>query len=85
MLGSPHFIEDCCIWSKEKLESMKTRQLLNHYRSTYSWGGYNWFPEDYQAKREYQKQIKAILSTREHIPNKLESKMIRKERIKKGV
>ena len=38
MLGSPHFIEDCCAWSKEKLESMKTRQLLNHYRSTYSWG-----------------------------------------------
>lgn len=36
-----------------------------------------------EGVEEYRKNIKKVLSTREHIPNKKESKLIRKERIKR--
>jgi hypothetical protein len=37
------------------------------------------------ANQKYnEQQLKAILATREHIPNKQESKALRKARIKKG-
>lgn len=37
-----------------------------------------------EGVEEYRKNIKKVLSTREHIPNKKESKLIRKERIKRN-
>jgi len=36
-----------------------------------------------EGVEEYRKNIKKVLSTRKHIPNKKESKLIRKERIKR--
>lgn len=35
-------------------------------------------------KKFNREQIKAVLATREHVPNKQESKAIRKQRIKEG-
>ena len=68
----------------ENLKNLKTRQLLARLRQTYRWGEYDWEEEDYQAKHAYQAQIKAELATREHIPNKIESKEMRIARKKKG-
>lgn len=67
------------------MKNLKTRQLLTHLRHTYRWGDYDWENADYSAKKAYQARVKAELATREHIPNKIESKRIRKERIKRGV
>ena len=63
---------------------MKTRQLLAHLRHTYRWGDYDWTPSDCAAKAAYQARVKFELATREHIPNKAESKKIRIARKKKG-
>ena len=73
------------ILSEGQMKNMKTRQLLAHLRLTYCWGDYNWTPDDYAALAAYQVRVKAELTTREHIPNKIESKRIRKARIKRGV
>ena len=67
------------------MKNLKTRQLLAHLRYTYRWGDYDWEDADYSAKKAYQARVKAKLATREHIPNKIESKQIRKARIKRGV
>ena len=80
-----NFERDCEILSKEQMKNMKTRQLLTHLRYTYCWGEYYWEDADYSAKKAYQARVKAELATREHIPNKIESKQIRKARIKRGV
>ena len=77
-------LRDCDLLSPEEMEKMPTRQLLAHLRSTHRWGEWDWTYDDHQAAREYQEQVKAVLATREHIPNKKESKKIRKMRIKKG-
>jgi hypothetical protein len=45
---------------------------------------YCWGSEEWKKVWDYQKRIKAVLATREHIPNKQESKAIRKAKIKKG-
>lgn len=79
------FEKDCEILSEEQMKNLKTRQLLAHLRHTYHWGDYDWEDADYSAKKAYQARIKAELATREHIPNKIESKRIRKARIKRGV
>ena len=79
------FEKDCEILSEEQMKNLKTRQLLAHLRHTYRWGDYGWEDVDYSAKKAYQARIKAELATREHIPNKIESKRIRKARIKRGV
>lgn len=79
------FEKDCEIFSEEQIKNLKTRQLLTHLRQTYSWGNYDWEDTDYSAKKAYQARVKAELATREHIPNKTESKRIRKARIKRGV
>ena len=78
------FEKECAVLTTEQMKDMKTRQLLAHLRQTYAWGDYDWEDADYSAKHVYQAQVKAELATREHIPNKQESKAIRKARIKKG-
>lgn len=80
-----NFERDCGIFSEEQMKNMKTRQLLAHLRSTYRWGDYDWTLDDCAAKSAYQARVKAELATREHIPNKIESKRIRKARIKRGI
>jgi hypothetical protein len=81
-----NFEKDCGIGilSEEQMKNMKTRQLLAHLRHTYRWGDYDWEDADYSAKAAYQARVKAELATREHIPNKVESKKIRIARKKKG-
>ena len=77
--------KDYKIYSSEQLQNLKTRQLLGELRSTYSWGcPYCWEDEDWEGLKAYRACIKVVLSTREHIPNKIESKKIRIARKKKG-
>ena len=71
-------------FSEEQMKNMHTRQLLAHLRQTYSWGEDDWVREDWNAKEAYQARIKAVLATREHIPNKIESKKLRIARKRKG-
>ena len=78
------FEKECGVLTTEQMKDMKTRQLLAHLRQTYAWGDYDWEDVDYRAKHAYQAQVKAELATREHIPNKVESKKIRIARKKKG-
>lgn len=78
------FEKECDLLSEEQIKNLKTRQLLAHLRQTYSWGDYDWEDEDYSAKKAYQARVKVELATREHIPNKMESKRIRIARKKKG-
>ena len=75
------------------LNKLHTKQLLKQLRGSRVWGedcrDYITFsnPECQQclANQKYnEQQLKAILATREHIPNKQESKALRKARIKKG-
>lgn len=80
-----NFEKDCTLLTEEQMKNLKTRQLLAHLRHTYRWGDYDWEDADYEAKKAYQARIKVELATREHIPNKIESKRIRKARIKRGV
>lgn len=73
------------IHTPEQMQKMHTRQLLAELRDTYTWGcEYCWNDEDWNQLRHYRDQLRAILATREHIPNKKESKTIRKARKKKG-
>lgn len=82
---SERFIQDCNPYSTEDMKNLKTRQLLAELRRSHSYGcSYSWGDEDWQARDTYQVALKAELATREHIPNKQESKAIRKARIKKG-
>lgn len=80
-----NFEKDCTLLTEEQMKNLKTRQLLAHLRHTYRWGDYDWEDADYEAKKAYQARIKVELATREHVPNKIESKRIRKARIKRGV
>lgn len=73
------------IYTLEEIKNLRTRQLLKELRRTYHCGcPYCWKESDWEQLREYRAQLKQELSTREHIPNKQESKAIRKEKIKKG-
>ena len=77
----------------QALKKLHTRQLIKERNRLYFVS--EWC-HDYCDKRNvecgvcsdnirYNKErIKAILSTREHVPNKQESKALRKARIKKG-
>lgn len=82
-----NFEKDCGIGilSEKQMKNMKTRQLLAHLRHTYRWSDCDWEEADYSAKAAYQARVKIELATREHIPNKIESKRIRKARIKRGI
>lgn len=79
------FLRDVNNWSAEAMEKKHTRELLAELRRTYYAWEYDWTDEDCEALNEYRARLKAILATREHIPNKIESKRIRKARIKRGV
>ena len=73
------------ILTDDELQKLKTRQLLSLLRSSRKMGcPYCWRSEEWNKVWDYQKRIKAVLATREHIPNKQESKAIRKAKIKKG-
>lgn len=77
--------KDITVYTPEQMSKMKTRQLLAHLRSTYTWGCTEcWDKPDWDELGCYRAQIKAELATREHIPNKQESKNLRKMRIKRG-
>lgn len=78
------------LYTDDEIKKLPTRQLLKHYISTHSWyhGEEDWDSvarQRWQLHREYVTKLKAELDTREHIPNKKESKAIRKARIKRGV
>jgi hypothetical protein len=77
----------------EALNKLHTKQLLRKLRGIDICSEYCQDMSDRRnpecvkcwANQKYNKeQLKAILATREHIPNKQESKALRKERIKKG-
>lgn len=77
----------------EVLHTLHTKQLLNMRNSNYKHSEYCADMCDRHSaecrlcigNQQYNKeQIKQILDTREHIPNKQESKALRKERIKRG-
>ena len=76
------------------LEKMPTRQLLKERNRLYHVPEYcadcccDKYDKECQIcnnnVRYNREQIKRILATREHIPNKQESKALRKEKIKRG-
>ena len=78
-------------FDKQEKEKCHTKQLLNtlnnmRKNNPATCCGFckNWTKCD-KIHNENMELIKNILSTREHIPNKKESKQLRKERIKRGV
>ena len=71
-------------WPIEQIQYAHTKQLLKELRKTYKYPDYDWTDEDYQELKIHQINLKNELAKREHIPNKKESKMLRKEKIKKG-
>lgn len=77
--------KELAVYTSEEMKNLRTRQLLGELRHTYHCGcPYCWKESDWEQLREYKAQLKQELSTREHIPNKQESKAIRKAKIKKG-
>ena len=74
--------------TREELEKLHTKQLLKfRIHSTYPCSNDIQCPHYIECTRALEAEqalIKEILATREHIPNKRESKQIRKERIKRG-
>ena len=74
------------------LENMHTKQLLNERNRLYHGGcSSNYYVSNSPEcdaccqNRDYNmQQVKRILATREHVPNKQESKAVRKQRIKEG-
>ncbi len=78
--------KELAILTPEQIKKAHTRQLLGELRGTYHCGcPYCWKDSDWDELRNYKNELKQELATREHIPNKKESKAIRKARIKKGV
>lgn len=76
------------------LEQMHTKQLLNKLNHLYHVSEYcadcccDRYDEECKScdsnRKFNRQQVKRILDTREHIPNKQESKALRKARIKEG-
>ena len=72
-------------YTREQMKILHTRQLLKELRWTYKMGcPHCWCDEDWRKVHCYRDALRAELSTREHIPNKKESKELRKARKKKG-
>lgn len=73
--------------TREELEKLHTKQLLrSRVHTTYPCSTDIQCPHYIKCKRALEEEralIKEILATREHIPNKKESKALRKERIKR--
>ena len=78
--------KEMATYTPEEMKRLHTRHLLGELRHTYRCGcPYCWKDSDWEQLRNYKAQLKQELATREHIPNKPESKAIRKAKIKKGV
>ena len=77
--------------NKTECEKLHTKQLLNKLRNLTKNPPYQCmgFCTNYSECAKTHEQnlvlVKEILSTREHVLNKQESKCLRKERIKRGV
>lgn len=77
----------------KNLEKLHTKQLLNKKRGLYiagdicrdCCGDLDECKDCLNNEKFNQHILKNILSTREHIPNKKESKELRKAKIKKGI
>jgi hypothetical protein len=70
-----------------KLEKMPTRQIMHYMQRArecrndfYSLSGYSYGEPFYTIE-----EMKKVLATREHVPNKKEAKALRRERAKRGV
>lgn len=62
----------------QRLEGFTTGHLMRLLRSTRH-GGYEEYADDFSAD-----EIKAVLATRPHVPNKKEGKKLRQEAAKRG-
>lgn len=75
------------LYTPEEMKTMNTRHLLSVLRKTYTWGCSDECWDCLMASKFkccYKEQLKAELSTREHIPNKKEGKALRRYLQKKG-
>jgi hypothetical protein len=88
-MGLFDHIRDFRGFTKESLEKLDTRELLKLLDETrripeweYFFGVHDDHDDDFKTLSKYRKTLKDILSTREHIPNKLESKEIRLNKVK---
>lgn len=71
-------------WNAEEwLKKQHTRELLKLLDRTRKFGGYYDISENHQGFCITDSQIKAILATREHIPNKKETRE-RRQKIAKN-
>jgi len=73
----------------EHLHQLSTKQLLGYLKSARAFGGsFNPFYDSGSAppgtKWYTIAEIKSVLETREHIPNKIERKKARQEKAKNG-
>lgn len=69
---------------EQMLKEMPTRKLLQYLNSARGCGG-SFDPTDCGCYYITVKQLKDELATREHIPNKKESKLIRRHNAKRKV
>lgn len=67
----------------KNLEKMHTKQLLKELRSYYWQCDYSSKEEEENEKKRIS-EIKSILATREHVPNKIESRNARILKKKQG-
>jgi hypothetical protein len=68
---------------KEYLESKRTRQLMSMLNEARA-NGYSLEVIDWKEVKVPHEEIKTVLDTREHIPNKHEAKALRREASKRG-
>ena len=68
---------------REYLESKRTRQLMSMLNEARA-NGYSLEVIDWKEVEVPHEEIKAVLDTREHIPNKYEAKALRREASKRG-
>ncbi len=75
-------------FNKEYLHGLHTRQLHAHLvglrRLESKWGEYYQLESTFKNLRKEIDFVKAILATREHIPNKQEARKIRQEKARIG-
>ena len=68
---------------KRDLEDLSTRELKDLYKSARA-NGYSYYEEEDSSSLEYRNKLKALLSSREHVPSAAQSKLIRKMSIHAG-
>lgn len=69
---------------QELLKATSTRQLLGWRVLCYKFGTWNPIDKNHTEYLLTINDIKNELATREHIPNKIESRLLRKQRIQQG-